>query len=125
VADVLVCGDGEVDLGAAIAALRDRGLARILCEGGPRLFGELARTGLVDELCLTFSPMLAGPGAERITAGASWPDGPRRFALAGLLEEDGALFARYRADNAAGPDTGAAPDNAAAPEHRAAEDNGA
>src|SRR2546429_47066 len=72
-ADVVICGDDVVDLGAVRAALADRGLTRILCEGGPTLFADLAAAGQVDELCLTLSPLLAGPGAGRITSGASWP----------------------------------------------------
>jgi riboflavin biosynthesis pyrimidine reductase len=99
VADVLVCGDEIVDLGAARLALAERGLTRLLCEGGPTLFADLAQGGLVDELCLTVSPQLAGPGAGRITAGPSWPldmAGRNPLRLEGLLEEDEALFCRYR-----------------------------
>jgi len=98
-ADVVICGDDDVvDLGAARAALADRGLTRVLCEGGPTLFADLAAAGQVDELCLTLSPLLAGPGAGRITSGASWPldrVGRSRLSLDALLEEDGALFGRY------------------------------
>jgi riboflavin biosynthesis pyrimidine reductase len=96
VADVVVCGERDVDLGAARAALGQRGLTRILCEGGPTLFAELARAGVVDELCLSMSPLLAGPGARRIVAGQPWSGEPHPLSLVGLLEEDGALFCRYR-----------------------------
>jgi riboflavin biosynthesis pyrimidine reductase len=96
VADVIVCGDESVDLAAARAALTERGLTRILCEGGPMLFADLARAGVVDELCLSVSPLLAGPGARRIVAGELWPHDPTRLTLTGLLEEDDALFCRYR-----------------------------
>lgn len=94
VADVVVCGEQSVDPAAARAALTERGLTRILCEGGPMLFADLARAGVVDELCLSVSPLLTGPGARRIVAGELWSD-PRPLALTGLLEEDGALFCRY------------------------------
>jgi riboflavin biosynthesis pyrimidine reductase len=40
--------------------VRADGHQRILCEGGPGLFGELAAAGLVDELFLTVSPRLFG-----------------------------------------------------------------
>jgi riboflavin biosynthesis pyrimidine reductase len=95
VADVVICGEREVDLAAARTALQQRGLTRILCEGGPSLFGDLAAAGLVDELCLSVSPLLAGPGPRRIVGGDDWPDAPHALSLIGLLEEDGALFARY------------------------------
>jgi len=79
------------DLPAAVAELHRRG--PILCEGGPSLFATLVGAGLVDELCLTLSPVLAGPGPGRIESGPPHP--AATLALAGLLEEDGALFTRY------------------------------
>jgi riboflavin biosynthesis pyrimidine reductase len=93
VVDVIAVGDGEVDLAAALAALHGRGATQLLCEGGPHLFGALTAAGLVDELDLTVSPLLAGGGAGRITAGPPGP--PRAMTLRHILSEDGALFLRY------------------------------
>ena len=95
VADVVVCGDERPEPAAMRQAPEGRGLRRILCEGGPSLFADLARAGVVDELCLSTTPLLAGPGPGRILGGNEWPDA-RPLTLAMLLEEDGALFARYR-----------------------------
>ena len=72
-ADVVVCGESVVDLAVGLAELRQRGLDQVLCEGGPHLFGALLAADLVDELCLTVSPLLAGPGSERIVAGPTRP----------------------------------------------------
>jgi riboflavin biosynthesis pyrimidine reductase len=94
-ADVIVAGEHSVDLAAALAALADRGLGHVLCEGGPRLLSDIVAGGLLDELCLTLSPVLAGPGLVRILAGNAFP--AERLRLAHLLEEDGVLFARYEA----------------------------
>lgn len=88
--------DGGVDFAAAIAALRELGYQRILCEGGPRLFAAGVASGAVDELCLTVSPMLTGPQAPRIVAGEPWTaELAPRLELTGLLTEDSALFCRY------------------------------
>jgi riboflavin biosynthesis pyrimidine reductase len=96
-ADVVDCGDDDVQPAAVRAALAERGLTRVLSEGGPTAFARLARAGAVDELCLSVSPMLLGPGPGRVTAGADvWP-GPSPLRLAGVLSEDGALFLRYLA----------------------------
>jgi riboflavin biosynthesis pyrimidine reductase len=96
VADVVICGGDAVDPRLARAALQQRGLTRILNEGGPTAFASLIAGGVVDELCLSLTPMLLGPGPTRITDGpASWEDSVT-LELAGLLEEDGALFLRYR-----------------------------
>jgi riboflavin biosynthesis pyrimidine reductase len=96
IADVIVCGDADVDLPSARAALEERGLRRILCEGGPTLFAVIANAGVMDELCLSITPLLAGPGSRRIVAGGLWHGNPHELRLTGLLEEDGALFCRYR-----------------------------
>jgi riboflavin biosynthesis pyrimidine reductase len=94
VADVIVAGEETVDLSAALDALSERGLGRVLCEGGPHILGDLTAAGLLDELCLSFSPTLAGPGAGRIIAGPS--SAARRMELAHLLAGgDGFVFFRY------------------------------
>jgi riboflavin biosynthesis pyrimidine reductase len=93
--DSALFADAPVDLALARAALEERGLTRILSEGGPIAFAHLAAARVADELCLSLTPLLVGPGPTRITAGEQVWDGPRRLRLAGLLEEDGALFLRY------------------------------
>jgi riboflavin-specific deaminase-like protein len=86
---------GSVDLGAALRHLREeRGVRALLCEGGPRLHGELQALGLVDELFLTIAPKLAGRGAPGILEGEL--PAVAELELAWLLEQDGELFARYR-----------------------------
>ena len=59
--NVVAVNDGSrVDLGAALELLRSRGHELVLAEAGPTTFGELVARGLVDELFLTVSPLLAG-----------------------------------------------------------------
>jgi riboflavin biosynthesis pyrimidine reductase len=94
VADVMVAGDEEIDFPAALAELRRRGLEQVLCEGGPHLMGALTAADLVDDFCLTAAPLLAGPGAGRITAGAASP-APRRLELRHVLAAEGMLLTRY------------------------------
>lgn len=79
-------GAGELPVPELITELTDRGLRRVLCEGGPRLNRQLHAAGLVDELCLTLSPMvIAGPSA--------------RTTLGDQIEED-----RFRLEHALGAD---------------------
>ncbi|WP_322409162.1 dihydrofolate reductase family protein [Microbacterium invictum] len=42
-----------------VRALRERGLARIVCEGGAGLATQFVASGVVDEVCVTVSPLLA------------------------------------------------------------------
>lgn len=88
----LVVGDEQVDLRRALAALQERGLTRVLCEGGPSLNGALLAAGLATELCLTTSPVLSGATVPRIVG-----DGPQatRCDLVHLLHADGMLLARW------------------------------
>ncbi|WP_020671952.1 pyrimidine reductase family protein [Amycolatopsis nigrescens] len=94
-AEILVAGDTRVDLTAALRELAGRGLRRINCEGGPHLFGQLVAEDLVDQLCLTVAPLLAGGGADRIAAGGATA-APRAMELASVLHEDGFTMLRYR-----------------------------
>jgi riboflavin biosynthesis pyrimidine reductase len=97
VAEILALPDGTdesgIDLVAGLAELHRRGHRRLLCEGGPYLFGALTAADLVDEVCLTVSPLLAGAGAGRITAGPRAL--PRDLALRHVLTAGSNLLLRY------------------------------
>jgi riboflavin biosynthesis pyrimidine reductase len=93
VAEIVTAGDGPVDLAAAVAGLHARGATQLLCEGGPQLFGALIAADLVDEVCLTVSPLLTGGSAGRISAGPPSPSRP--MSLQHALTKDNMLFLRY------------------------------
>jgi riboflavin biosynthesis pyrimidine reductase len=82
-----------VDPALMVSALAERGLTRIHCEGGPSLFGSLLAADVVDELCLTVSPLLAGGDSGRIAKGAVFD--PRTMSLAGILHSGDTLLLRY------------------------------
>ncbi|KOV69259.1 diaminohydroxyphosphoribosylaminopyrimidine reductase [Streptomyces sp. MMG1121] len=95
-ARVVIAGDGGgVDPARTVRALAGLGHTRLLTEGGPRLLGLLIAADVLDEMCLTLSPMLTAGDAQRIAGGPSVAV-PRRFELVSLLEEAGFLFGRYR-----------------------------
>jgi riboflavin biosynthesis pyrimidine reductase len=96
VAEVIIAGDDLVDLSVAVADLGERRIAHILAEGGPTLNGELATAGLLDEVCVSFAPLLASGDAKRIIAGSALAQ-LERLRLRSILEEDDYLFLRYRA----------------------------
>lgn len=92
-ADVVVAGDDEVDLADAVSQLADRGLTRLHCEGGPHLLTAALRAGLVDELCLTLTPLLLGSARGLLTVPL---DAPMPLELAHLVDGGGGvLLARY------------------------------
>ncbi|WP_405775967.1 pyrimidine reductase family protein [Streptomyces sp. NBC_00859] len=94
-ARVVIAGDaGAVDPARAVRELAALGFRRLLTEGGPRMLGQFVAAGVLDELCLTLSPVLTSGDAQRIVGGPGLAV-PDRFTLAALLEEAGFLFARY------------------------------
>jgi diaminohydroxyphosphoribosylaminopyrimidine deaminase/5-amino-6-(5-phosphoribosylamino)uracil reductase len=60
---VKTAADGRVDLIAALQRLGERGLTRVLVEGGPVLSAMLVRADLVDEAVVVRSPRKLGPDA--------------------------------------------------------------
>lgn len=94
VADVLIVGESDVDLGYALQLLGKAGHRAVLAEGGPRLNAQLAAADLIDELCLTIAPCLIGGDSRRILAGG--PVVMTGFALHTVCEDAGFVFLRLR-----------------------------
>lgn len=99
--EVVIAGRDTVDLTAALAALRERGLRRVLCEGGPTLLGDLITAGLLDELCLAISPTLVGETSQiaprpsdALTRGVGSPV-PVSLVLTAARQAGDYLFLRY------------------------------
>ena len=90
-----------------VALLRARGHRTILTEGGPNVFGAFVGAGLVDELFLTVSPILAGrhpvdPRLSLIEGKLLTPPAPDEAALLGVRRNGGHLFLRYGLNTAPG-----------------------
>ena len=79
--------------GAVIAALRERGHASVVCEGGPSLAAQLIDAGLADEFCLATSPRVGGSPFALTGPGTI---AERAVSLAQLLrDESSGLYARW------------------------------
>ena len=90
--NVLVLGEGGVDVPALLEHLAARGMRRILTEGGPQLLRDMVAADVLDELCLTVVPHLLAGEHPRILAGDPLAGSlsPRL-----LLEADGTLLGRW------------------------------
>lgn len=84
---------GDIPVATIVRALAERGLTRIVCEGGPVLAGRLVAADLVDELCLSTSPQVTLGGRPMLESALA---ASRRFSLRQLLlDETGATYARW------------------------------
>ncbi len=88
---VTLAGD-TLDAAAILGAMEERGLRRIVCEGGPTLLHELVAAGLLDEADITVSPVFTGTNMSPHTPGLR---DVAEFELAQVLTADGFLMARY------------------------------
>ncbi len=90
--NVLVLGDHSVDLELMKTNLVERGFLSLLCEGGPGLLRDALAAGIVNELCLTWVPMVLAGNPHRLLNGDPI-DVP--MSLTVLLENQGTLLGRW------------------------------
>ncbi len=98
-AEVRRVGDGGgargVDMHELLAALHEVGLMRVVCEGGPSLLSQLSDAAVIDELCLTTSPVWLGGGDLHLT-GERPSALTQRFTVSRILmAADGGLFTQW------------------------------
>lgn len=93
--DVWQLGRGAVDLPRVIDRLVERGLPRMLCEGGPQLHHGLLSAGLIDELAITLAPTVVGGEAPRTVHGDWLSPAPGFRPDRVLLADDQTLFLGY------------------------------
>jgi riboflavin biosynthesis pyrimidine reductase len=98
-ADLVVLEGSTIDPIALIRTLEQRGLSRVVCEGGPSLLASLSRCALIDEADISFSPLLTAGG--QVSTGSPLAE-PMRMALAHAIGDDGFLFTRYLAERPGG-----------------------
>ncbi len=98
----LVGADGQIDLAAALATLRQEyGIRTLLSEGGGRTYGALLAHRVIDEVFLTISPIIVGnpappdPPRPGLVEGVGFsPHHPPRLRLISLRRAGDFLFQR-------------------------------
>jgi 2,5-diamino-6-(ribosylamino)-4(3H)-pyrimidinone 5'-phosphate reductase len=91
--EAVTAGDDRIDLAAFAGALANRGLRRVVVEGGGRLNRELLRQGLVDRIHLTLLPAALDATAVNLFAG---PGEPVRLTLLSCDRLGDYLFLVYQ-----------------------------
>ena len=93
VAEVIDLGD-SVSPNDVLADLDGRGMQAVVLEGGPTLNSLFLRADLVDEMLVSYSPLVVGGTGSRMVKGPPMPD-ERRFKVDRVLLADDLIFARY------------------------------
>jgi 2,5-diamino-6-(ribosylamino)-4(3H)-pyrimidinone 5'-phosphate reductase len=102
---VIVHDGAQVDLARLLAQLHERGIERLMVEGGSTLVAALLDADLVDELQLAVAPLLFG-GREAPTpvggAGRRREEAIRLSLLDHSVDDDGDVILRYHVEPAPG-----------------------
>jgi riboflavin biosynthesis pyrimidine reductase len=85
--------DGTIAAATMVDALRSQGFASIICEGGPSLAAQMLDAGLVDEFCLSTSPLVGGLPLP-VTGSRAISQHPADLTLL-LRDETSGLYARW------------------------------
>lgn len=97
-ADVVTAGSDGVDFPAVLQVLRtERGISRLLSEGGPTLNYEFLRADLLDELFWTVAPKLSGNRNDlTLIHGSAVLQPLPELELMSAFAGDSELFLRYK-----------------------------
>nr|WP_280354466.1 pyrimidine reductase family protein [Nocardia otitidiscaviarum] len=93
-AEIVEAGETACTADGIRTALGERGFRRVLCEGGPALFGDLIEAEAVDDLCLTVTPLLVGGTGRRIALSPNAMPTPMCCRHL-LLADDGTMLTRW------------------------------
>jgi len=96
-AEVWQLGREDVDLRRLLDRLADRGVRRVLLEGGGELNWRFVRDGLADELYVTIAPaLLGGREAPTLLEGGGFPmAAQQKLRLLELRREGDEIYCRY------------------------------
>lgn len=86
----------RLDPVSIVATLREKGYDSIVCEGGPSLAAQLLDANLVDELCLSTSPLVNNANVP-VLQGLSRNKPLKLTQL--LVDPESALYARWTVQN--------------------------
>jgi 2,5-diamino-6-(ribosylamino)-4(3H)-pyrimidinone 5'-phosphate reductase len=94
--EIIVCGRERVDLHELFSRLFDRGIKRLMVEGGATLNWSLLKLGLVDELHVYVGAMLiCGEDAPTLVDGQGFKDDFPRLTLSSVERLDGGVLLKW------------------------------
>ncbi|WP_256300015.1 2,5-diamino-6-(ribosylamino)-4(3H)-pyrimidinone 5'-phosphate reductase [Haloarchaeobius salinus] len=102
-AEVVVAGTDRVDPAAGLDALADRGVERLMVEGGGELIFSLFEAGLVDELTVYVGAMVVGGrDAPTLADGDGFVESFPALSLSGVDRLDDGVLLRWTVESRPG-----------------------
>ncbi|MHB8117221.1 MAG: 2,5-diamino-6-(ribosylamino)-4(3H)-pyrimidinone 5'-phosphate reductase [Methanothrix sp.] len=94
--EIIICGNERVDLQELFSLLFDRGVKRLMVEGGATLNWSLLKLGLVDELYVYVGAMLiGGENAPTLVDGQGFKDDFPRLTLSSVKRMDEGVLLKW------------------------------
>ncbi len=84
--EVIKCGKGKVDLKRLMKILYERGIKKLMVEGGETVIWEFLKNGLVDELSVFIAPIIIGGKNSPTLAGGEGALSPQKIIKMRLVE---------------------------------------
>lgn len=95
--EIIVCGSEKVDLAELFSRLFDKGVRRLMVEGGATLNWSLLNLGLVDEICVYVGAMIiGGANAPTLVDGPGFREHFPRLALSQVQPLDEGVLLKWR-----------------------------
>jgi 2,5-diamino-6-(ribosylamino)-4(3H)-pyrimidinone 5'-phosphate reductase len=95
--EVIVCGKKRVDLTELFSQLFDRGVRRLMVEGGATLNWSLINLGLVDEIYVYMGAMIiSGENAPTLVDGPGFKEHFPRLTLNSVQRLDEGVLLKWR-----------------------------
>lgn len=95
--EIVVAGEGRVDLSEGLPALAARGIDRLMVEGGGELIFSLFEAGLVDELSTYVGPtIIGGRDAPTLADGEGFVEGFSELELSAVDRMGEGVLLRWR-----------------------------
>lgn len=99
-AEIIVCGREEVDLKKLLDSLWQRGVTRLMVEGGATLNWSLVSQGLVDEICIYLGNIIiGGEHAPTLVDGRGFVTDMAKLELLSVEKMDNGILLQWRVRN--------------------------
>jgi 2,5-diamino-6-(ribosylamino)-4(3H)-pyrimidinone 5'-phosphate reductase len=101
--EIIKCGIEKVDLAVLMAELYDRGIKRLMVEGGARLNWSLIKQGLVDELYVYIGNLvIGGESAPTLVDGPGFQESFPRLRLDSMERLDEGVLLKWSLEDGVG-----------------------